>query len=150
MKNTTITLLFFFCALCCKAQNQDETAIKQVIEKETRSFHERDAATMIACHSNAPYALLLVSVPPDVHYSTNEAMNGAESLNALIKVLGAPDGVTFQNTGYTIRINGTSAFVYYDQKETDPTGKVQKSHAVRYMEKTGDKWQIVYIGGVFY
>jgi nitrogen fixation protein FixH len=147
MKNVLIFLVVCFTNLVF-AQNADEMAIKTVIEKETQSFNDRDAATMIACHANQPYALMLVTENGNVHYSTNEKNNQPEGLQGLISSLGAPNGDSFKNMNYNIRVNGTAAFAYFDQVATSKAGKTQHFHEVRYLEKFGNDWKIIYVGAV--
>jgi Domain of unknown function (DUF4440) len=126
----------------------EEAVIKKVIEKETQSFIDRDAAAMIACHGNQPYSLLLVTESGNVHYNTNEKTNQPAALQGFIKTLGKPDGSSFKNTGYKIQVNGTSAFAYYDEITTAKDGKIAHFHEVRYLEKIGNDWKIIYVGGV--
>jgi hypothetical protein len=104
---------------------------------------------MIACHANKPYSLMLVSESGNVHYTTAKSdAENEKSIKELVKMMGPPTGDTFVNSGYVIHINGSLAFVYFDQKVTDKTGKVDNFHEVRNLEKTDGKWKIIYVGAV--
>lgn len=154
--------LFFWAvltaALCVtnqsSAQNADEAAIKALIEKETTSYHNANVAGMIECWANVPQTLLLVSAvdaegKPQLYMSTNEKSDLPQQLTQMMKDA-KPDGITFQNTDYVFRINGNSAFVRYEQTETDPKGTKIYAHETRYLEKIGGQWKIVYVGAAFY
>ena len=128
----------------------EEAAIKAVVERETQSFNDRDAATMTSCHANVDYAELLVRHAGGVAYSRNTKKDSPENVKALIASLGKSDGSTFKNTDYVVHINNGSAFVTYDEIVTSADGsKKELFHEVRYLEKINEKWLIVYVGGVF-
>lgn len=149
MKTIKLTILFLGIAVSSFAQSKDEEAVKAVCEKETQSFNSRDADGMISCHANKPYSLMLVAENGNVHYTTAQSdAESSKSIKELVKMMGPPTGDTFLNSGYVIHINGTSAFVYYDQKVTDKTGKVSDFHEVRNLEKIEGKWKIIYVGAV--
>jgi hypothetical protein len=129
---------------------------KAVLEKETQSWIDRNGAAMTSCWANVPYAVQLVyhgvttGGSNGVAYGTNEKMDMVSQIPAMVASVGKPNGETFKNTGYVVRINGTSAFVYYDQTVTATDGTKQYAHETRYLEKMEGDWKIVYVGGVFY
>lgn len=151
--------LFFIAALlcatlCAQAQSADEAAIKAVIERETQAYHNADAAAMIDCWANVPQSLqhgayLTAEGKYEIFRNTNEKTDLPEKVKK-----GAadakPDGITFQNTDYVFRITGNAAFVQYEQTETDPKGTKTYAHEVRYLEKIGGQWKIIYVGVIFY
>ncbi len=144
-----ISILFLGITMSGFAQSKDEEAIKAVCEKETQSWNDRDADGMIACHANKPYSLMLVAESGNVHYTTAKSdAENEKSIKELVKMMGPPNGDTFVNSGYVIHINGTSAFVYYDQKVKTKVGKEDYFHEVRNLEKNDGKWKIIYIGAV--
>ena len=144
-----ISILFFGIALSGFAQSKEEAAIRAVCEKETQSFNNRDADGMLSSHANKPYSLMLVAESGNVHYSTAKSeLENEKSIKELVKMMGPPNGETFQNTGYVIHINGTSAFVYYDQEVTTKDGVKTNFHEVRNLEKMDGKWKIIYVGAV--
>jgi hypothetical protein len=157
MKNLLPLVIFTmtFCLLTSlSAQSADEAAIKALIEKETASYHNADVAGMIACWANVPQTFLLVGAADaegklQSYVSTNEKSDLPQQLTEMMKEA-KPDGVTFQNSDYVFRINGSSAFVRYEQTETDPKGTKIYAHETRYLEKINGQWKIIYVGAVFY
>lgn len=144
-----ITILFLGITMSGFAQSNEEEAIKAVCEKETQSWNNRDADGMISCHANKPYSLMLVAESGNVHYATAKSdVENEKSIRELVKMMGPPTGDTFLNSGYVIRINGTSAFTYYDQMVTAKDGTKTNFHEVRNLEKMDGKWKIIYVGAV--
>ena len=130
-------------------KSDEEAAIKAICEKETQAFNNRDADGMLSCHANKPYSLMLVAESGNVHYTTAKSdVDSEKSIKDLMAMMGPPNGDTFLNTGYVIRINGRSAFVYYDQLVTAKDGIKTNFHEVRNLEMTDGKWKIIYVGAV--
>lgn len=131
---------------------QDEAAIKAVVERETQAFLDRDAAAFLDCHINKPYSLLLVGEHGNVHYFTSPNSDMDKTLTAVLQGLGKSNGDSFKNTDYVIRINGNSAFTYFDQTGLNTTNAENKtpevSHQTRYLERVNGLWKIVYVGGL--
>jgi hypothetical protein len=151
MKTIKLTILFLGITMSGFTQTKDEEAIKAVCEKETQSWNNRDAEGMISCHANKPYSLMLVAESGNVHYTTAKSSEDSEkSVKELVKMMGQPNGETFINLGYVIHINGTSAFVYYDQIVTTKDGTKTNFHEVRNLEKMDGSWKIIYVGAVGY
>ena len=121
---------------------QDESAIKAVVEKETQAFLDRDAAALLDCHVNKPYSLLVVGEHGNVHYMTNPNSDMDKVYTAMMTQFGKPNGDTFKNTDYVIRINGNSAFAYFDQTGLNTTNSDNKtpevSHQTRYLERVNE------------
>ena len=144
-----IFILFLGITMSSFAQSKDEEAIKAVCEKETQSWNNRDAEGMISCHANKPYSLMLVAESGNVHYTTAKSdVENEKVIRELVKMMGKPNGDTFKNSGYVFRINGSSAFTYYDQMVTTKDGKEDYFHEVRNLEKIDGKWKIIYVGAV--
>jgi TATA-box binding protein (TBP) (component of TFIID and TFIIIB) len=152
MKTICISILLLGLTLKGFAQNsKDEAAIKAVVEKETQSFIDRDAAAIISCHAYKPYSLMLVAESGNVHYTpANPNEDVEKSTKEFMTMLGKPNGDTFKDFNYVIRINGTSAFAYYDQTVKATNGVETNFHEVRYLEKMGEAWKVVYVGAVGY
>ena len=134
----------------------DEAAIKAVIEKETQAWSNRDGVAMAACWANVPYAMQLVQHgntqfdKNGMSYANNNKMDMVTAIPAMVASAGAATGETFQNSNYVMRVNGTSAFVHYDQVETAKDSSKQYAREVRYLEKLDGVWKIVYVGAVFH
>ena len=138
-----------------KDAKEDSAAIVKVIEKETQSWHNRDAEGRISCIANVPYGLVLVhhgnmANNNGVAYGTNEKLNAPEALKAQTASMGKPNGSTFKNENYVVTIKGGTAFASYDEITTASDGIKQYSHSVRNLEKIDGLWKLTYIGGVFY
>jgi ketosteroid isomerase-like protein len=138
-----------------KDKQEDSAAIVKVIEKETQSWHNRDADGRIACIANVPYALMLVhhgnmASNNGVAYVTNEKTNAPEAMKAQMASMGKPNGTTFKNENYAVTIKGGTAFVSYTEIATATDGTKQHIHAVRNLEKIEGLWKLTYIGGVVY
>lgn len=136
-------------------KKEDSATIVKVIEKETQSWHNRDADARIACLANVPHALLLVyhgnmASNKGVAYATNEKVNVPEALKAQTAGMGKPDGSSFKNENYVITIKGETAFVSYDEIATNAEGKKQHFHEVRNLERIDGFWKITYNGAVAY
>ena len=145
----SISILFLGSTISGFAKSKDEEAVKAVCEKETKSYINRDAEAMLSCYANKPYSLVLVAESGDVHYSgAKSELENEKSIKELVKIMGPPNGDTFQNTGYVIHINGTSAFVHYDQEVTAKDGTRTNFHEVRNLEKMDGKWKIIDVGAV--
>lgn len=167
MKIMYFTILFLGIAMTSLSQNpeeiaflmdsrnvinqttDEEAAIRAVCEKETQSFINRDADGMIACHANKPYSLMLVAESGNVHYTKAKSeLENEVGMRELVRMMGEPNGDSFLNYGYVVHINGTSAFVYYDQKVKSKEGIETNFHEVRNLEKLDGKWKIIYVGAV--
>jgi hypothetical protein len=167
MKIMNFTILFLGIAMSSFSQNigeiallnvsknaisqlkDEEAAIRTVCEKETKSWNNRDADGMIACHANKPYSLMLVAESGNVHYTKAKSeLENELGMRELVNKMGEPSGDNFLNYGYVIHISGTSAFVHYDQKVKSKMGFETNFHEVRNLEKIDGKWKIIYVGAV--
>jgi ketosteroid isomerase-like protein len=138
-----------------KDKKEDSVAVVKVIEKETQSWHDRDADGRIACVANVPYTVMLVhhgviTSNNGVAYATNEKTNAPEAIKTQTAGMGKPNGSSFKNNNYVVTIRGGTAFVSYDETTTAADGTKQYAHAVRNLERIDGLWKLTYIGGVFY
>lgn len=136
-----------------RAQNADVAAIKAVVEKETTSWNNRDAAAMADCWANVPEAGHLVSLQDGKgtvisnHNTKTDMPNGIKTMMA---GMGPASKDTFQNTDYQIRVKGDAAFAQFEQVVTASDGQKEYAHETRYLEKINGKWKIVHVGAAFY
>lgn len=133
----------------------DEAAIKAVVEKETTAWNARDAATMVSCWANTDYALTAVyhgvmERNNGVYFGPNPNKNLPETVKAIVATMGKPDGSTFKNENYVIRVTGKSAFAYFDQTTTTGDGSQRNAYQIRYLEKISGDWKIVYMGSIIH
>ena len=137
----------------------DVSAIKAVIERETDSFFNRDAATSADCWANVPYASQLHAyTTPDgknaVYFGGNAKTNLPQQIASAVKNMGKPDGMMASRANYNIRVNGYAAFVTFDQTNT-VMGNKQYVHETRYLEKLQQtegtrQWKIIHVTAIAY
>lgn len=121
----------------CANKGNDEAAIKKVLETESSSWREADAAAHAACWKIQPYSRILVStgdgrvidVPP------------AYMANAPDNKLG--NGGTSFNTNYKMDISDDRAWVSHDETSLSATGDTTFSSEIRMLEKINGEWKIV-------
>ena len=150
MKNLSKTLL----ALCLSllftnafAQSKDETAIKNVIEKETSAWFARDAKAMESCWAKVPQTTQCVSLLGDVViFNTAESKKGKDPFAVVGNV---PRQATVTRTDWNIRMVGNGAYVTYTEKD-EVAGVVSNFYESRFMEKMDGQWKIVAVNAVAY
>jgi hypothetical protein len=123
-------------------------------ERTLPTFKMLGSEVMVSCFANVDYALQLVyhgnNLPTTngIAYRTNEKKNAPEQLKAFVASMSKPNGTTFKNENYVIRISGAAAFAYFDQTTTSAKGEKQHFYETRYWEKVDGLWKIVYVGAV--
>ncbi len=135
------------------ASAADVTAIKAVIERETTSWSNRDAAAWADCWANVPEAGQLVIMQDAAHTvikSQNTKTDMPQVAKQLLASMGPATGETFARSNYLIRVKGDAAFVQYEQVGTQPDGKKGYTYETRYLEKMADKWKIVHVCAAVY
>lgn len=141
-----------------QAQNADMAAIKAVVEKETTSWNNRDAAGMVDCWANVPEAGQLVSLQDGkgtVISNHNINIDMPVAVKTMLAGMGPMTGERFQNADYLIRVKGDAAFVQYEQLVTAPGDQKQYAHETRYLEKMkqpdgSGKRKIIHVGAAFH
>jgi hypothetical protein len=137
MKTLLLTLSCLLASLpMLHAQTADETAIKQVIEAETRAWQARDVAAFKSCWHIQPYFAVFTS-GPDYHASITPEM-----FNSLTSE-GMGNGSVCTNSNYRISVKGNAAWSAHDQVDTSPQGEKRYSHEIRILEKINGAWKIV-------
>jgi hypothetical protein len=136
-----------------EAQSGDVAAIKAVVERETTTWNNRDAAGMADCWANVPEAGQLVSLQDGTHTvvsNHNTKMDMAAGIKTNLAGMGPATKETFQNSDYLIRVKGDAAFAQFEQVVTAADGQKQYAHETRYLEKLNGTWKIVHVGAAFY
>lgn len=137
MKIFLLTLTCLLASLTAlHAQTADETAIKQLIEAETRAWHARDVAAFKSCWYIQPY-FAVFSSGPDFHVSVTPEM-----FNSLTPE-GMGNGSVCTNSNYRISVKENVAWSAHDQVNTSPQGEKRYSHEIRILEKINGTWKIV-------
>lgn len=120
----------------------DEAAVKKAIETSTDYVYAANYDAYKKTWVNAPY-ITRVSVDAAGQVSR---MN-AEEYNTLLedyrKNFKTPNGIKITRNNFAIRINGTSAFVVFNQHNDNTDGTQRDSIEERYLEKINGDWKIV-------
>lgn len=138
MKSITTILLLFCITTCCIAQQSaEETAIKNLLEKESATWRSGDVKAHAGCWHLQPYSRILVSTGDGITIDVPPA--------AMISP--SPDnmghGGTSVNSNYKFSINGSTAWVSHDEASTDKEGKITYSYEIRMLEKIAGEWKLV-------
>jgi hypothetical protein len=126
------------------AQSADATAIKAVIRRETQAYFTADANAWRNCWAN-------VSEAHTLNYS---AMSGRVSQGVMPGDIPKamtdrkPVGMKIETTKEQMRINGTAAFVQYNQHLTRDDGAEDFSYQARYLEKMNGVWKIIHVSSL--
>ena len=118
----------------------DQMAIKAVIEKETTAFFGVDSTIWKSCWLNAPYAYWAYSDSTGGNYvegTKNIQKNFSEYFRTA-----KPSKSKIERTWLEIRIYGKGAYVRFTQKITDNIDHDETSEA-RVLEKDNGKWKVV-------
>lgn len=146
MKKMTLSLLFATFTFLAKAQT-DEAAIKDVIKQETEAFFNRDAKGMISAWHVIPQTTMYVFLPDRLHYRSADQLTVENMQKAWWQ--SPPINATAERSGWNIHVNGTSAYVTYEQGDLEEGQETNYSHQTRYMEKIAGAWKIVSSNVVF-
>lgn len=118
-------------------QNDEETAIKQLLEKESATWRAKDVQGHANCWYIQPYSRILVSLPNgetiDVPPTAMQNQTPATMGNGGFAV----------NTNYKMNITKNNAWVSHDELSTDAEGKRTWSYEIRLLEKIKNQWKLV-------
>ena len=124
-----------------------KTAVRTVIETETRAYHEANSELLRAQWSTKPYA--------ERQHANLEAALGMPYVkgdqlrsfgDTYFKTL-KPSGQTVRMSDYDVHISGTIAWATYTQELIDGTGNlVSKQREIRVLEREPAGWKIVFLG----
>ena len=121
----------------------DEVAIKQTCENETKYFHEADAKNWDSqwadkgyAEYNSQYLKELIKTP----FAKGEMLVGLK--NNVAKTL-KPDGLVSKMADFEVRINGNLAWATYNQEDFKGETSAAKSRQLRILEKVNGSWKIV-------
>jgi hypothetical protein len=120
---------------------EDEAAIKNVIESSTSDLYAANIDSYLNSWANVPYiSRIAVNTAGEV-----SRMNGEEfrAMVGTIRATWKPDPKKITRSNFSIRINGSSAFVVYNQHNENADGSQRDSIEERYLEKMNGEWKIV-------
>ena len=116
---------------------EDEEAIKSVLNAETAAFDKADFKTYLGYYSKAKYTSFLYSAGLFVG---DDLWKKMDEVHATRKA----QNVIRTRSNWNIRVNGASAFVTYTQiNEYTETNTKSESNEERFLEKTNGEWKIV-------
>lgn len=133
--------------------SQDEiAAIKAVIEKETSSFQNVDRKSWEDSWLKTPYAYWSYSDSTGTSFVKGwDAINKSFDTYFKTQVPGrqidvAKKGVTIERVWGDIKVYKNGAYVQYLQKVKDQKIDRDETSQIRFLEKVGGQWKIVYVG----
>jgi hypothetical protein len=134
-----IVLVFFTSALTiyAYAQSADETAIRQLLEKESATWRSGDVKGHAACWAIKPYSKIVVSTVDGKMIDVDPNLMIAPSAGM------AGKGGTSVNTNYKMSITGNSAWVTHNEESTAADGTRNYTFEFRMLEKIDDEWKLV-------
>jgi hypothetical protein len=118
-------------------QNDDENAIIQVLEKESRTWRSGDIKGHAECWVIRPYGKILIStgdgnvldIPVEMIVNPTPEMVG--------------QGGTSKNTDYQMSVQGNSAWVSHEEESISADGVSTFSSEIRMLEKVEGQWKLV-------
>ncbi len=119
------------------SQKAEESAIKQLLEKESATWRSGDSKAHAACWTIQPYSRIIVStldgnvidVPPDIMINPPADMIGK--------------GGSSINTNYKMNISGNNAWVSHNEESTAQDGTKTFTYEFRILEKIKNQWKLV-------
>ena len=119
----------------------DEAAVRKVIEGSTSDLYAANIDSYLNSWANVPY-ISRVSFNAAGEVSR---MNG-EEFRAMIETMRKtwkPDARKITRSDFSIRINGSSAFVVFNQHSDNVDGTKRDTIEERYLEKMSGEWKII-------
>jgi hypothetical protein len=141
-----IVLLIFGLFSQATAQKKNDTsAIKELIEKETKAFFEIDYKTWADSWAQTQYAFWSFGDTTDVN-----SFSGWEKINKGFSEYfrtAKPSKANIERTWHDIKIFGNGAYARFTQHVKDNTERAPQEE-VRVLEKIDGKWKIVCVSVV--
>lgn len=127
-------------------KNDDETAIKKVIEAETQAYIDGDGKKLLSYwtdkKSNEHASQFLVPILGQP-YAKGESM---EKLQNLVLPNLKKQDFTVERSDFEVRTNHNMAWATYTQKAIANGKTLQTDRETRILERVGGEWKIVYVG----
>jgi hypothetical protein len=117
--------------------NNDTTAIKQLLEKESATWRSGDMQAHADCWYIQPYSKILVSTPDGKSFDVSPDMMIHPPANMFGK------GGSAVNSNYTFSVHGDNAWVSHDETSTAADGSISYSHEMKILEKIDNEWKLV-------
>lgn len=118
------------------SQQNDESAIRQLLEKESATWRAGDIKGHADCWVSRPYSRILVSTADGTAFDVPVDM----MINPPANMVGK--GGSSINTNYKMHISGNDAWVSHDEKSIAKDGSGTYSYEFRILEKVNGKWKL--------
>ena len=133
-------ILFLFClvfSINSFGQHAEETAIKQLLEKESQTWRSGDTRGHADCWAIRPYSKIIVSgadgkildIPPQLMIDPPAEMVGKGGYSV--------------NSNYNISISGNRAWVSHNEESVSKDGTKSYTYEFRMLEKIKGDWKLV-------
>ena len=135
-----ILLFSFFTSLIicgCNQNNDDPSAIKKLLEKESATWRIGDIQGHADCWHIQPYSRILVSTGDGLVQDVHPDVMIYPPANTMGK------GGTSINSNYKMNITGNNAWVSHNEESTSKDGKKSYSYEFRILEKINGQWKLV-------
>jgi hypothetical protein len=122
------------------SSRQDEAAIRQLIELETKAFFEIDYTTWADCWAHVPHAFWSFADTSDVNY-----FSGWENINsgfANYFKTSKPSQAKIERDWQSIKIFGNGAYARFVQHVQDDAERPPQEE-LRVLEKINGQWKII-------
>ena len=137
MKKIILFVVLLYAGAVSYGQSADETAIKELLEKESATWRSGDIKAHADCWVIRPYSRILVSagdgavhdIPPGYMINPPAGSTGK--------------GGSAVNSNYKISISGNTAWVSHDEVSTAPDNTKTFSSEFRMLEKVDGQWKLV-------
>jgi len=137
MKNMMLTFFIAVISIHAYAQNTDEAAIKQLLEKESATWRSGDMKGHAACWAIRPYSKIVVSTVDGKMIDVDPGMMISPPANM------AGKGGSSVNTNYLVNISGNNAWVTHNEESTAADGTKSYTFEFRILEKINNEWKLV-------
>jgi hypothetical protein len=140
-KTSLLTGLFWLAVVCVSAQD-DKTAIKAVIEKETKAHLETDNKTWMDCWAHTPYAYWSYADSAGIYQF--EGWKNIEVGFTDYFLTSKPSYPKVDRRWNEIRVYGNGAYARFVQITT-LNGVTKEEDEIRVLEKQNNQWKIVLV-----
>jgi hypothetical protein len=134
-----LIILFFISAIAIKSYSQsaDESAIKQLVEKESATWRSGDIKGHADCWAIKPYSKIVFSFADGSFFDVAPEL----MLNPPANMIG--QGGSSTNTNYNINISGNNAWMTYNEESTAKDGIKTFTLELKILEKISNEWKLV-------
>ena len=129
------------------SKEDDEAAIKKVIQDETDGYYEGNATKNLnqwSGKANDEYQRQMLTSYIGNSYAKGESM---ARLKEIMQKNAKKQEANITNTDFEIRLRGNMAWVTYTQEIKQGEKTLQKARETRILERINNDWKIVFVSG---